>query len=186
MESKSNLNLWMNWLIGQRYRIVFAGLIIAGLVLLPSLIRVTPPGREATNCPGIVPQPLNWVVRVVCARDGTPQYVEHKWPFGSPQNIGTLRVPWGYRNLIFGPSIGAQMIFENTHQPSLEQGYGGMFFWAVLPNVSPHDQRVPPITGKPNEFDRLTVQVTPPEEHLLQHGINRCRIKREVYGCYVI
>jgi hypothetical protein len=101
------------------------------------------------------------VVRVVCARDGTPQYVEHKWPFGNPQNIGTLRVPWGYRHMIFGPSIGGQLT-NNGHRPSLEQGYGGLFMWALLPDVSPHNQRVPPVVETRGQFDLVTVQVSPP------------------------
>jgi hypothetical protein len=116
--------------------------------------------RQATDCPRIVPQPVNWVVRVVCGGDGVPQYIEHKWPFGSPENIQSIRVPWGYRDLIFGPSVGAQLT-NNGHKESLERGYGSMFIWALLPDVSPHDQRVPPVQDRAKEFDLLTIEVNP-------------------------
>jgi hypothetical protein len=113
------------------------------------------------HCPGVAPQPANWVVRVECNPSGQPLYIEHKWPFESPGNIKSIRVPWGYRHLLFGPSIGAQLT-NNGHQPSLERGYGEAFVWAMLPGVTPHDKRKPPLTGSDVEVGLLTAQISPP------------------------
>ena len=112
-------------------------------------------------CPAIVPQRADWIVRVPCDAQGRPLHVERKWPMGSPQAIGTIRVPWGFRDLVFGPSVGAQLM-DNGHAPSVQQGYGGFFFWALLPGVTPHDERNPPVVDRAMEFDLLTVRVGTP------------------------
>ena len=114
----------------------------------------------STNCPGIVAQPANWVVRVECNSSGEPLYTEYKWPFGRPDNIELVRVPWGYHDLLFGPSVGAQLT-NNGHQPSLEQGYGELWFWALLPNVTKHNERTPPVKSAVQEFDLIKGMVTP-------------------------
>lgn len=115
---------------------------------------------NSTNCPRVAPQRPNWVVRVECDDKGQPLYVEHKWPFGSPDNIGLVRVPWGYRDLLFGPSVGAQLT-SNAHPPFVDQGYGELWFWALLPNVSKHNERTPPVTTSVREFDLMTAKVMP-------------------------
>ncbi len=121
---------------------------------------LNPAAPSGSSQSRMMPEPANWVVRIVWDERGEPVAVEHKWPFGSPDNIKTIRVPWGYRHLIFGSSPGAQLT-NNGHRPSLEQGYGGFFFWALLPGVTPHDARNPPVVDRTMEFDLLTAKVDP-------------------------
>lgn len=101
-----------------------------------------------------------WVVRIAYDDQRNPIAVEHKWPFGSPENIRIMRVPWGYRHMIFGPSAGAQLM-DNIHQPSRERGYGGAFIWALLPDVSAHGGIAPEIVSRDVDKNLLRVRIAP-------------------------
>jgi hypothetical protein len=102
-------------------------------------------------------QEKRWVTRIVYDVRGRPVAVEHKWPFGTMDNIGLLRIPWGYRHLLLGPEP-ADQLSNNVHGPSLEAGYAAVFVWALTPDLLPHDS-LPPAEVKP--WGRFSLHVTP-------------------------
>jgi hypothetical protein len=118
-------------------RAALAVMLVAGLGAATLLLAPTAAQRreEAWRNP-----PPDWVVRVVTDERGNPTHVEYRWPIGRVDNIVHLRVPWGYRDMIFGPEPGA-VLAANVHAESRAQGFAsGFFVWALMPGLTPHDE----------------------------------------------
>lgn len=115
---------------------VFATAICLFLALVPA----KKPGADPVD----ISKTDNWIYRVTTDPTGE-RFVEVKWAIQSPDDIAVIRMPWGYRSFLLGPSVGAQLI-SNTHVETRQLGYAIVLaFSAILPDVKPH----PPTTTAP-------------------------------------